>query len=85
MIGINSDRLRAQKRFVERDSLPFPLLRDETGSTLRAYGARGFLGYARRVSYLIDPAGVVRRVYVKVSPRVHAEEVLQDLQTLTES
>ena len=84
-MGISGDKLPAQSRFAERDDLVFPLLCDRTGSVLREYGVRGFLGFARRVSLLIDPTGVVRRVYTKISPRGHAAEVLRDLETLRAS
>jgi peroxiredoxin Q/BCP len=83
VVGISSDRPRAQKRFVERDGLSYPMLCDPDRTAIRAYGVRSFLGLARRVSFLIDPSGIVRRVYTKVSPRSHAVEILRDLETLT--
>jgi peroxiredoxin Q/BCP len=82
VVGISSDRPPAQKRFVERDGLSYLMLCDPDRTAIRAYGVRGFLGVARRVSFLIDPVGIVRRVYTKVSPRSHAAEVLGDLETL---
>jgi peroxiredoxin len=36
----------------------------------------------KRDHFLIDPAGVIRKVYIKVSPQGHSEEVLADLQQL---
>jgi peroxiredoxin Q/BCP len=83
VIGVSRDRLRAQRRFVESSCLPFPMLCDESGSVVRAYGVRGFLGLAKRVSFLIDPEGVVRKVYTRVSPRTHAGEVLEDLRRIS--
>ena len=79
MIGVSGDKLPSQTRFAERNDLTFPMLCDRTGSVLREYGVRGFLGFARRVSFLIDPAGIVQHVYTKVSPRGHADEILRDL------
>jgi peroxiredoxin len=35
-----------------------------------------------RDHFLIDPAGVIRKVYIKVSPQGHSEKVLADLQQL---
>ena len=78
-VGVSADKLPSQKRFAERNELSFPMLSDTTGSVLREYGVRGFLGFARRVSFLIDPVGIVRQVYTKVSPRGHADEILRDL------
>ena len=37
---------------------------------------------AARKAFLIDPAGIIRKVYLKVSPQGHSEEVLADLQQL---
>jgi len=58
------------------------MLCDESGSVVRAYGVRGLFGLAKRVSFLIDAEGVVRKVYTRVSPRGHAVEVLEDLRRL---
>jgi tRNA-Thr(GGU) m(6)t(6)A37 methyltransferase TsaA len=58
------------------------MLCDPERIAIRAYGVRSFLGVARRVSFLIDPAGIMRRTYTKVAPRSHAAEILQDLETL---
>lgn len=80
--GISRDRPAAQRRFVETSCLPFPMLCDESGAVVRAYGVRGLFGLARRVTFLIDEAGVVRKVYTKVSPQDHAAEVLRDLRRL---
>jgi peroxiredoxin Q/BCP len=82
VVGVSRDKLASQQRFAERNGLPFPLLSDETGSVLRDYGVRGLFGFAKRKSFLIDPEGIVRRVYAKVSPRGHAAEVLGDLQAI---
>ena len=82
MVGISGDKLPSQRRFAERNGLPFPVLCDVRGSVLRDYGVRGFLGFAKRMSFLIDPEGVVRNVYTKVAPRGHAAEVLRDLETI---
>lgn len=60
------------------------MLCDEPGAVVRAYGVRGLFGLARRVTFLIDAGGVVRKVYPRVSPRGHAEEVLRDLRRLDE-
>jgi peroxiredoxin Q/BCP len=37
---------------------------------------------AARNTFLIDPTGVIRKVYLKVSPQGHSDEVLTDLQKL---
>ncbi len=39
--------------------------------------------YPLRISYLIDPDGVIRRAYEVTDPAGHAAEVLADLRELT--
>ena len=38
--------------------------------------------YAARNTFLIDPHGVIRKVYLKVKPPTHSDEVLADLDAL---
>lgn len=38
--------------------------------------------YAARNTFLIDPTGTIRKVYPKVKPAGHTEEVLADLASL---
>lgn len=58
------------------------MLCDAGGKVAATYGVRGWLGFARRTTFLIDGAGVIRKVYEKVSPATHAREVLEDLKVL---
>jgi peroxiredoxin Q/BCP len=58
------------------------MLCDEGGSVVRDYGVRGLFGLAKRVSFLINAEGVVHKVYDRVSPRDHADEVLRDLRRI---
>ena len=46
-----------------------------------AYGAAGdaSASYPARISYLIDPEGKIAKVYGKVVPADHPDEVLRDL------
>ena len=86
VFGISADTVESHAKFAEKYKLPFPLLSDPERKVVEAYGVWGektFMGktYAgiHRTSFLIDPEGVVRKVYEKVRPEVHAEEVLADL------
>ena len=82
VIGISRDKVSAQQRFAERNELDYLLLSDSDGEAVKAYGVRSLLGFANRVSFLIDGEGRIAQVYDKVSPRGHAEEVLADLRAL---
>lgn len=81
---MSADRPETQAAFVESQGIPFPMACDPGGQMLRAYGVRGFVGAAKRMTFLIDSRGTIRKIYPKVSPAGHADEVLQDLGALTE-
>lgn len=86
VFGISADSVKSHKKFADKYALPFKILSDEEKVVLNAYGVwaekkmmgRTYMGILR-TSFLIDPYGVVRKVYEKVKPEVHAEEVLADL------
>ncbi len=86
VFGVSVDSVTSHKKFAERYSLPFPLLADEGKEVVQKYGVWGekkFAGRAymgtKRTSFLINPDGVIAKVYENVKPEVHAEEVLADL------
>ena len=90
VLGVSVDSVASHKKFAEKYSLPFTLLADESKEVVRAYGVLGlkkFMGReyegTHRVSFLIDPEGSIAKVYPKVVPSEHAQEVLADLATLT--
>ncbi len=86
ILGISADTEKSHKKFEEKYSLPFTLLTDTEKSVINDYGVwapkkfmgREFLGILR-TSFLIDPEGKIVKVYEKVKPAKHAEEVLADL------
>lgn len=86
VLGVSADAVESHKKFSARYDLPFPLLSDTDRKVIEAYGVwreksmygRTFMGIAR-TSFLIDPTGAIRKVYEKVKPEIHAEEVLADL------
>ena len=71
--------------------MPFSLLADESTEMIQAYGAwqeksmygKKYMGI-QRMSYLLDGNKVVR-VYPKVKPKEHAEEIMEDLTELSRS
>lgn len=67
--------------FASKFAFDFPLLCDTTRAVGLAYGACDdpSAGYARRISFLIGPDGVVRKTYPKVNAAAQPEEVLADV------
>src|SRR5450631_500072 len=85
VLGVSLDSVTSHKDFCAKEGLNFKLLSDADHAATKAYGSLSQSGdkeYAARNTFLIDPAGVVRKVYVKVSPATHSEDVLADLAAL---
>ena len=83
VVGISIDSSESRKEFKEKYNLPFMLLSDPDGETAKEYGALNnffIFRLAKRQSFIIDPKGVVRRVYRNVSPSNHAQEIKNDLE-----
>lgn len=90
VFGISTDSVQSHKKFAEKHALPFPLLADEEKKTVRAFGVLGekkFFGKTyqgtRRMSFLINPEGRIAKIYEKVKPLGHAQEVLRDVKALS--
>ncbi len=89
VLGVSADSVKSHQKFAEKFTLPFPLLADEQKQMVQAYGVWGeksfmgkkYLGITR-ISFLIDPQGKIAKVYPKVTPADHPDEVLQDLAAL---
>ena len=86
VFGISKDSVASHTSFAEKHNLPFKLLADEDKQVLEQYGVWGekkMMGKTyqgtMRTSFLIDPDGIIQKIYEKVKPEVHAEEVLADL------
>ena len=78
VVGISSDSVESHKAFAEKYNLPFTLLADTGSSVRKAWGVGRTLGIIPgRVTYVIDPAGVVqRRFSSQFSPKRHIDEAL---------
>ncbi len=86
VLGISIDSVKSHDKFAKKYKLPFTLLSDEDKKVVNKYGVWGlkkFMGReymgTKRMSFLIDPKGDILKVYEKVNPVTHAEEVLEDL------
>lgn len=81
ILGVSFDDPKSNAQFVVEEKFPFRLLSDRDHALANAVGAAASpdQAVASRVSYLVGPDGKVRKVYGKVDPRQHAEEVLGEL------
>jgi peroxiredoxin Q/BCP len=85
VVGVSLDDGASHQAFAEKQRLPFPLLADAGGQVAQRYGALtnlGFMKFAKRYTFLIDPDGVVAKTYLKVDADTHVAEVIADLKAL---
>jgi peroxiredoxin Q/BCP len=82
VVGVSRDGVDDIRRFTERYSLPFTLLSDPEGRVIKLYCVQGPFGIARRITFLIDDRGIVRRKWGKVNPLGHAAEVIRAIEEL---
>ena len=78
ILGVSADDVDSHAEFCDSEGLKFPLLADTTGEISKTYGS--WLGYlSARHTYLIDPEGNLRKIFLDVRPPIHSKEVLASL------
>lgn len=85
ILGVSGQDEVSHEKFCTAEGLHFKLLADAHCQLSARYGSVVDLGVARlsaRHTFLIDPTGVIRKVYLKVDPSKHSAEVLADLAEL---
>jgi len=89
VLGVSTDDVTSHQKFADKYSLPFPLLADTDATVAQRYGVYGeknmygkkYMG-VNRETFLIDKDGVVRKIWHKVKPDDHANEVLEAVEEL---
>lgn len=82
VLGVSMDDEASHKMFAEKYGLPFILLADSQGTITKAYDVyneRNGQGYAQRVTYIINGAGIIDYVEDKVNTETHAQDILARL------
>lgn len=85
ILGVSGQDEVSHEKFCTAEGLHFKLLADAHCQLSARYGSVVDLGVAKlsaRHTFLIDPTGVIRKVYRKVDPSKHSAEVLADLAEL---
>jgi peroxiredoxin Q/BCP len=81
---VSVDSAKSHRKFIDKHSLPFPLLSDESHAIVEAYGVwveksmygKKYMG-AERSTFVIGPDGKLRVILRKVKPDEHAEQLLK--------
>src|SRR5438094_9490694 len=83
IVGVSPDPTGAQAKFKQKFDLPFVLLADVNHKAAEAYGVwkeksmygKKYMGI-ERTTFVIDPNGVIKKIFHKMKVEGHAEEVL---------
>ena len=86
VLGVSPDDLESHDKFIQKFKLPFILLSDADKEVSKAYGVwvkksmygKEYMGVARS-TFIIGKDGKVEKIYEKVKPDVHTQEVLDFL------
>jgi peroxiredoxin Q/BCP len=83
VLGVSADSVANHKKFEAKEKLNFTLLSDPKKELIKAYGVWGkkvFMGNKYmgilRTTFVIDEQGKILKVFQKVSPKGHDEEIL---------
>ena len=86
IVGVSQDDVASHKSFCNKFSFTIDLLADTKAELLKACGVgqADWKGtkYWERTSFVIDPKGVVRKVYAKVNPQGHEKVLLDDIKAM---
>ena len=88
VIGVSKDSAASHQKFIDKYSLPFPLIADVDTTLLQQLGAWGeksmcgkkYMG-ALRTTYLIDENGTIEKIFTpkEIKTKIHAEQILDYL------
>ncbi len=81
VIGVSGDSIESHVKFAEKHHLPFTLLSDADGTLRQSWGVSKSLGLLPgRVTYVIDPDGVVRKRFSsQLRAKQHKQEALDTI------
>ncbi|KTD18047.1 peroxiredoxin [Legionella jordanis] len=92
IFGISRDSLKSHENFKAKQQLPFELISDKEEALCQQFDVIKMKSmYGKQVrgiersTFLIDPKGILRQEWRKVSVKNHAQELLQALRQLQES
>ncbi len=84
VLGASIDPVESHRAFAEKHGFPFQLLADTEGRLAASLGALHD-GRAERSTFVIGPQGRIRHAFRNVTPRGHAQQVLNFVRSLRQS
>jgi thioredoxin-dependent peroxiredoxin len=89
VVGVSRDDPESHELFKQKYTLNFTLLCDPDVTAHKSYGCWGRKMFGNegvlRKTFIIDPQGIVRKVYGRVTPTGHGEKIVEDLKSLQRS
>ncbi|MEP6741562.1 MAG: peroxiredoxin, partial [bacterium] len=86
VVGVSADDVASHKDFCNKFAFTIDLLADPNHELLDAasVGQSDYKGtmYWNRTSFVIDPQGVLRKIYEKVNPEGHEQVLLKDIKAM---
>lgn len=88
VIGVSKDSVESHLNFAQKYNLPFTLLADTECEMIKNYGAASDslsddgTPRIKRISYLVNPEGVIAKTYPDVDPAIHAMSILKDVREI---
>jgi len=86
IVGVSMDDASAHEKFKAKHTLNFTLLSDPKKKAIEAYGAWGKKMFGKegilRRTFIINPDGTVVKVYGRVTPLGHGEQIVAELKSL---
>jgi len=86
IVGVSPDDTESHQKFRKKMGIPYPLVADIENHVSKSYGVYGlknFMGKeylgVNRSTFLIDKTGKIIKVFRKVKPTGHSQEVFQAL------
>ncbi|MFZ3150643.1 MAG: thioredoxin-dependent thiol peroxidase [Anaerolineaceae bacterium] len=84
ILGVSADSTESHAKFQEKYSLPFTLLADTDHKVSEIYGVwqlkksmgKEYFGIVR-TTFVIDEKGKIVKIYEKVKPETHAQEIIE--------
>ena len=84
LLGVSADTQKAQGKFKDKYSFPFPLIADTEKEVINAFGVWGpkkFMGRTYdgipRTTFVIDENGIIDEVIEQVKTKAHADQILK--------
>ena len=85
-MGVSADDAASHKNFCTKFAFTIDLLADTNSGLMKALGLgqsewKG-MKFWERTTFVVDPGGVIRKVYEKVNPEGHEQVLLRDIKAL---